>query len=97
MILARGVRLHVRTTGISLAVRGRLRRRGRDPLVLRDRIAWTAGAERDVRAGLSAHGRHLLRRARRPRIALTLVARGPGRVSAQDRVPPALIRSSPAW
>jgi lysophospholipase L1-like esterase len=86
MILARGVRLHVRTTGTSLAVRGRLRRRGRDPLVLSDRIAWAAGAERDVRVTLGARGRRLLRRAHRPRIALTLVARGPGGVSPPLRI-----------
>jgi hypothetical protein len=86
MILRRGVRLHVRTTGTSLDVRGRLRRRGRDPLVLSKRLGWTAGTERNVRVRLSARGRSLLRARRRPRIALTLVARGPGGVSQPLRI-----------
>jgi hypothetical protein len=85
-IIARGVAIRVRTTGTSLDVRARLRRRGPDPVVLGKRLAWRVGATRTLRLPLSARGRRLLRRAARPRLAVTLVASGPGGVSPPVRL-----------
>jgi hypothetical protein len=86
-IIARGVAIRVRTTGTLLDVRARLRRRGHDPVVLQKRLAWRApGATRTLRVPLTARGRRLLRRAARPRLALTLVASGAGGESTPVRL-----------
>jgi hypothetical protein len=85
-VLARGVKLRVGTTGASLRLRGRLRRHGHDPLVLRERIAWSPGATRTISVPLTRHGRRLVRRATHPRIAVTVTAAGPGGVSAPVRL-----------
>jgi lysophospholipase L1-like esterase len=86
-VLAHGVPLRIFSTGTSVTVRGRLQSRGRDPLVLNRRVAWKAGATRNVRVALTTGGRRLVRRARRPRLALTLLARGPGGASRLVRLP----------
>ena len=77
-ILAHGVALRIRSTGRVVTVRGWLRRRGDDPLVLHARLPWTAGATRTIRVPLTARGRRLLRHAARPRLTLRLLASGPG-------------------
>lgn len=76
LVLARGVALRIRSTGTSVAVRGWLRRRGRDPLVLDARLHWFPQTTRTVRVTLTTRGAWLLRRATRPRLALRLTATG---------------------
>ena len=85
-ILARGIALRIHSTGHSIAVRGRMRRPGHDPLVLGRRLPWQVGATRTVRVQLSARGRRLVRRATRPRLALVVTADGPGGVSEPVRL-----------
>ena len=87
VVLAHGVGLRIHSTGRSVRIRGRLRRSHHDPLVLRARLPWTAAATtRNVRVTLTPHGRHLVLHTRRPRLALTLVAEGPGGISRPVRL-----------
>ena len=90
LVLAHGVALRIPSTGTTVAVRGWLRRAGRDPLVLDARLTWPPGATRAVRVPLTAGGRRVLRQAVHPRLTLRLTARGPGGVSAPVRLSLAL-------
>ena len=55
--------------------------------VLRARIPWTHRGTAAVRVPLTAHGQRLVRAVARPRLRLTLVARGPGGTSPAVQLP----------
>jgi len=85
-VLARGVALRIRTTGTTVKVRGRLRRPGDDPVVLRRQLAWDTSTARTIRVPLTAGGRRLFRRPAQARFAITVGAAGPGGVAEPVRL-----------
>jgi hypothetical protein len=85
-VLAAGIPLRIRTSGTSVAVRARLRRRGPDPVIVHTRRNWTPGATRDITAALTRRGRRLVRATPDARIVLRVVAQRGGRTSRPSRL-----------
>jgi hypothetical protein len=86
-LLRRGLPVRIGSTGTVVTAEGKLRRAGRDPVVLRRRMAWHPGGVRRIRLRLTQRGRRLVTRsARTVRLSVRLTATGPGGVSPPVRL-----------
>jgi hypothetical protein len=86
-LLRRGVPVRIRTTGTAVTAEAKLRRAGRDPIVMRRRMTWHPGDVRRIRLALTQRGRRLVTRsARTLHLSVRLTATGPGGVSPTARL-----------